>query len=285
MEEEVTGMAHRIIVDSCCDVTPEISAEYDIISIPLTINLEDRVIVDDESLDMEQFMADMKNCKGKIGSGAPSPVLYKEAFIEARQSFAVTISSNLSASYSNAMIGKDMALEEADDLDVHVFDSKSAAAGEVLVAVKIGQMIKEGKNKSAIVDHIENFISQMKTYFVLEIIDNLTKNGRIGKVKGKLISVLGIMPIMGSDGDGSIALFSHARGEKQIVEKLTELISKSGRDTYNGSLVISHCNNPGLAGKLIASIKERFHFKDIRVVPTKGISSLYANNKGLIMAF
>jgi fatty acid-binding protein DegV len=48
------------------------------------------------------------------------------------------------------------------------------------------------------------------------------KNGRIGKVKGKLISVLGIMPIMGSDGDGSIALFSHARGEKQIVEKLTE---------------------------------------------------------------
>ncbi len=71
----------------------------------------------------------------------------------------MTISSNAVRLLSNAMIGKDMALEEAM-ISTFMFSIPKAAAGEVLVAVKIGQMIKEGKNKSAIVDHIENFISR-----------------------------------------------------------------------------------------------------------------------------
>lgn len=276
-------MDQKIVVDSCCDVTEELCRDYNITSVPLTITLGDVSITDDDSLDLPQFMEDMKNCKSRVGSAAPSPALYKEAFMEAPISYAVTLSSNLSGSYASAMVGRDMAQEEG--ADVHLFDSKSAAAAEVLLAVKIGEMIKAGVHKAEIITSIEAFIKQMKTYFVIENIENLLKNGRMNKITGTMITILGIKPIMGEDGDGNIALFSHARGEKQIIEKMADTIKQNGRNTEGQYIVISHCNNPGLAEKLMTEIKRRYAFGKILIVPTKGISSMYVNNKGLIMAF
>lgn len=276
-------MDQKIVVDSCCDVTEELCRDYNITSVPLTITLGDVSITDDDSLNLPQFMEDMKNCKSRVGSAAPSPALYKEAFMEAPISYAVTLSSNLSGSYASAMVGRDMAQEEG--ADVHLFDSKSAAAAEVLLAVKIGELIKAGVQKAEIITSIEAFIKQMKTYFVIENIENLLKNGRMNKITGTMITILGIKPIMGEDGDGNIALFSHARGEKQIIEKMADTIKQSGRNTEGQYIVISHCNNPGLAEKLMTEIKRRYAFGRILIVPTKGISSMYVNNKGLIMAF
>jgi EDD domain protein, DegV family len=276
-------MDHKIIVDSCCDVTPELTKEYGITTIPLTLVLGDRHITDDDDLDLTQFMLDMKNFKGKIGSAAPSPGLYRDAFIKAGKAFVVTLSNNLSGSYASAMAGKQTAEEESPDTQVHVFDSKSACAGEVLVALNIGDMIRSGLQASKIIEMAEDFIAHMKTYFVLDNIDNLLKNGRIGKITGKLISALNIKPLMGADADGNIALFSHARGEKQIIEKLADTIEKSGKDVKR--IVIAHCNNNGLAEKLKDAIIKRYHLDDILIVPTRGISSIYANDKGIVMSF
>lgn len=278
-------MSIKVVVDSCCDLTSELIEKYGFETVPLTMNLGDKSFIDDENLNLPVFMEEMKQCTGKVGSASPSPMLYKEAFQKAPSSFAVTLSKNLSSSYESAMMGKAMLEEEDPKADVHVFDSKSASAGEVLVALKVANMIREGHQKSKIISVIENFIKEMRTYFVLENIDNLLKNGRLNKITGKLISVLHLKLIMGSDKDGNISLFSNARGQKQIVEKLANTIEKSGRNTRGESMVIAHCNNPELAGKLRDLIEKRYHFKEIFVVPTRGISSVYANDKGIIMAF
>lgn len=90
-------------------------------------------------------------------------------------------------------------------------------------------MIEEGNHKSKIIASIESYINEVKTYFVLENLDNLVKNGRLNKITGKLISVLGIKPIMGTDREGNIALFSHARGQNQIIEKMADTIEKVER--------------------------------------------------------
>jgi DegV family protein with EDD domain len=276
-------MTYRIVVDSCCAVTPEQREDLGIVTVPLTLMLGERSLTDDDALDLPQFMEDMKNCTGKVGSAAPAPALYRDAFLGDQTAFAVTLSSNLSGSYGSALLGKELA--EGEGAEVHVFDSKSASAGEVLITLKIGKMIREGAHKARIISYIESFIREMKTYFVLDSIDNLLKNGRIGKITGKLISVLNIKPIMGSDGDGNIALYSHARGQRQIIEKLTDLIEKSGRNIDGESMVIAHCNNLSLAEKLKNAINQKYRFKEVHIVPTRGLSSLYANDKGIIMAF
>ena len=276
-------MENIIVADSCCDMTPELRERLGVASVPLTMTIGEKSFTDDEALNLPDFMTEMKNCKEKVGSAAPSPLLYKEAFSGGQAPFAVTLSSNLSGSYSNALLGKSLAGE--DGANVHVFDSKSASAGEVLLVMKIRNMINEGIQKAKIISSIESFIRNMKTYFVLDSVDNLLKNGRLSRIKGTLISVLNIKPIMGSDGNGNIALFSHARGQNQIVEKMTQTIEKSGKNTNGESMVITHCNNPGLAQKLMDAIKSRYQFKEILVLPTRGLSSMYANEKGIIMAY
>lgn len=281
----VERLKHKIVVDSCCDVTPELSERLGIVTVPLTMNLGEKSFVDDEQLDLPSFMEEMKNCTGKVGSASPSPMLYQEAFQGSPSSFAVTISGNLSSSYSSAVLGKSMIEEEEAGTEVHVFDSKSASAGEVLIAVKLAKLIKEGHHRSKIISTIDSFIHEMKTYFVLDNFDNLLKNGRLNKITGKLISVLHIKLIMKADKEGNIGLHSHVRGQKQIVEKMADTIGKSGKDTRGESMVIAHCNNPGLAEKLRDKIRSQFHFDEIFIVPTRGISSVYANDKGIVMAF
>ncbi|UOO37426.1 DegV family protein [Oscillospiraceae bacterium CM] len=276
-------MEWGIVVDSCCDIIPEICDDVKLVSVPLTINLGDRSFSDNEELDMPSFLEDIKDYQGKIGTAAPAPLLFKDAFVKSCKAFAVTLSSNLSGSYASSLVGQELAQEEG--AEVHVFDSKSASAGEVLISLKIGEMIRAGVSKQTIIEKIDAFIQQMKTYFVLENIDTLLKNGRIGKITGKIITALNIKPIMGSDGNGNIALFSHARGEKQTIEKLSDMIRLSGRDMTGECMVIAHCNNITLAEKLKGAIQQRHSFKDILIVPTRGISSVYANDKGLVLAF
>ncbi len=275
-------MAYKLVADSCCDLTDALRQEWQVSSVPLTLTLADQSFSDDESLDLPAFMEQMRACKGRVGSAAPSPGLFAAAFDHA-DAFAVTLSSSLSGSYSSAMLGKSMA--EETGANVHVFDSRSAAAAEVLLVLKIRKLIHEGLLKSEIISRIERFIKEMRTFFVLDNIDNLLKNGRLNRITATIISTLHIRPIMGADGNGDISLVSHVQGWKQVVKKLADTIATDGRPTKGESLVITHCNNPSLAEELKGEIERRYDFSEILVLPTRGVSSVYANEKGIIMAF
>lgn len=275
----------NIIIDSGCDVNADICSRLNVTAIPFTMLLGSKEFVDDESFDKASFMDEMKAYSGKVASASPSPYIYQKAIEKADASYVLTLSSQLSGSYNSAMLAKSLA-EENGDTDTYVFDTKSASAGETLAALKLHELLSAtGNAKEQIVKTMHDFIDNMKTYFVLENYDNLQKNGRLGKLKGSLIQVLNIKLIMGSDSDGNIALYEKVRGTKQLVDKLLGLIEKSGKNTAGERLVISHCNNPDLADKLLLEIESRFRFKEIFVVPTGGLSSLYTDDKGVVLAF
>lgn len=229
-------------------------------------------------------MSEMKACTDRVGSASPAPYLYQQAMQEKKKSFVITLSSRLSGSYSSALIGKAIA-EEDGGVETYIFDSKSASAGQTLIALKLHKLLSDGLSKEQIIRTINGFIDNMKTYFVLERYDNLQKNGRLNKVTGALASILNIKLLMGADGDGSIALFAKPRGTAKMVERLLSFINDSGKIVSGESIVISHCNNPKLAERLAIAVKERFDFAEIHVIPTGGLSSLYADDQGIVMAF
>jgi len=271
-------MDYKIIVDSCCDLTPEIASELEITTVPLFLRLGSREYVDDFALDLQEFMKEMSICTEGAGTAAPSPAAFTDAMN--KDSFVVTVSSALSATYQNALLGAKKSIAS-----IHVFDSKSASAGQTLIAIKLRELISDKIPKQQIVETVNGFIDNMKTYFVLEKFDNLIKNGRINAWKGKIANVLNIKLLCGSNSKGEIALYAKARGTKQMLEKMLTFISESGRITTGENAVISHCNNPSLAEQLAGMIRERFDFKKVLVVPTRGTSSIYADDQGIILAF
>ena len=275
----------KILCDSASDLTKELEAQLNAErSVPFFVDINGESLVDDDNLSLPDLMAKMKACVGKMGSACPSPSLWMDAFINAGGGFAVTISSKLSGMHQAAKLGFEMAKDEVAGLIGHVFDSKSASCGEVLLAIKLRQFIESGLSLEAIIKKAESFIDEMKTFIVLEDISNLVKNGRMSKIKGTIVTTLGIKPLLFAN-DGEIDFYGKLRGTANLAVKLLDCISDSKRETKGEDLVISHCNNPSLAKELGDRAREMFGFARVIILETKGLTSLYACNRGIIFSF
>lgn len=277
-------MNYRIVADSSCDLNEELQEQLDVSLIPFKIDLDDKKFVDNEDLDVSELISVMKNSPNPVRTSCPSPGDFVEEYKKYDTTFVIAISSQLSGTYNSAVLAKDMVKEEYPDKFIHVFDSKSASIGETLIAIKIKELIDQNLGNLEIVEKVEKYIKEMKTYFILESLDNLIKNGRISKTKGLIANVLNFKPIMGAN-DGNIELVENVRGRKRAFKRLVEIIGESGEKLEEKVLAISHANALERAEELKKEIQGRYNFKDIILVKTGGLSTAYANDGGIILAF
>ncbi|MCR5410667.1 MAG: DegV family protein [Lachnospiraceae bacterium] len=288
-------MGIRIIADSCCELPEELKKEVPCESIPLTLILDDREIVDDDTFNQRSFLKLVAACKGVPRSACPSPERYMKAF-DCREDwiFVVTLSSHLSGSYNSAMLARELYEEEMADRiqgdteggtkKIHVFDSKSASGGETQVALKINELYKEGLSFEEIVEKTEEFIKHAKTYFVVETLEVFRKNGRLSNTKAFAANVLNLKPVcMGVDG--VIEPASIQRGIKNALKKMVEHSLEGIKDTRDRVLIINHCNCYERAVGVLADFISKAEFKATMILDTAGVSSLYASDGGIIVSF
>lgn len=277
----------KIISDSCCDLNPELKKQLDVDLVPLSIRVDNEEFIDDENLDTKDLLKAMKGSEDYPKTASPSPMSFIEKFKENEKNFVVTLSSALSSTYSNAVMAKNMIMEEANKKFVHVFDSFSASVGETLICIKLNDLINKGLNENEIINKTNEYIKEMKTFFVLETLDNLIKAGRMSKIKGKIASVLSIKPIMGSTDDGNIRLVKRSRGTNRALSNLVDVIGEEGNEnSFSDKILgISHVNCKDRAEKLKKAIMDKYNFKDVVIVDAGGISTVYANDGGIIIAF
>src|SRR5699024_8838655 len=185
----------------------------------------------------------------------------------------------------NYYVDDENILEQSKEKFIHVFDSLSASIGETLISMKINELIEKKFDKFDIIEEVEGYIEDMKTFFVLESLDNLVKAGRISKLLSHIGSILSIKPIMGANDDGTIRLVEKTRGKKRAFKRLVEVIGEQGEKLEEKILGIAHCNAPEKAEKLKKQIEEMYNFKEVIIVETAGLSSAYANDGGIIIAF
>lgn len=278
-----------ILADSCCDFSPELLKKTQAKIAPLTITIDDTHYVDDGTVDIPPYLAAMKASKNPVRSACPSPDLYAED-IRATEGdcFIVTLSAKLSGSHNAASLGAQLAQEDMPEKKVHVFDSESASAGETYIALMIHDLIAAGKSFEQIVELVEEKIRSMHTLFVLDSLDNLVKNGRISRTVALLANVLSIRLLMSDDGHGAIKNISKARGIKGALGQMVETCRKhtEGLAAASQRLVISYCNCPERARQVRDMIREKCPaIGEIILTPTSALSSMYANDGGIVIAY
>ena len=141
--------------------------------------------------------------------------------------------------------------------------------------MKIAECEKKGLSFKEVIDTVEAYIEEQHTYFLLETLDILKKNGRLKGLKAVVATALNIKPVMGSTPDGNIQQLANTRGMKQIVADL--------KNPEEKILAISHCNCRERAETVKNMLLEKAGFKDIIIVDTAGISSMYAADGGVIV--
>ena len=276
-------MSYKIIVDSCCEIPETLKKDERFEIVPLELVIGDYRIMDDEAFDQKDFLKRIAASPVCAQTACPSPERYREAYhAPADDIFVVTLSSKLSGSYNSAVLGKNLYYEKYGKKNIYVCDSRSACCGETQIAFKIMELEEAGAPFKEIVRHLENFRNAMHTYFVLDNLETLRKNGRLTGVKALVASTLNIKPVMGAQ-EGSIIQKSQAVGIKKGLAKMVETVLKEAENTPQKNLMITHVNCPERAEKVKQMLLEKAAFKGVYILEAAGVSTVYANDGGVVV--
>ena len=276
-------MDYKIIVDSCGELTEEMKKDEHFQTVSLSMEVSGHHIKDDETFNQKEFLklvADSEECPK---SSCPSPEEYMNAYKDGERVYIVTLSAELSGSYNSAELGRNLYFEEEGEKDIHVFNSKTASVGQTLIARRIKECEDKSMSFDEVVADVEAYIDTQKTYFVLDNIDTLKKNGRLTGLKALVATALNIKPVLCSTPEGTIDQLGKARGVKKAVSKMIDFIVSEQKDTKDKVIGIANCNCPERAEAVKEQLKATNEFKDVVMVNTAGISTMYANDGGIIV--
>lgn len=278
-------MSFKIVVDSCCDLTAQMRREPCFVKVPLSIHSNGSIFVDDDTLDQADLLWAMKQSEDAPSTACPSPQAYLDAFQgDAEDIYVVTLSALLSGSHNSAEQARVLLEEEHPEKNIHVFNSCSASSGEVLAALKIQELAAAGMPFKRVVREVEQFIYQMQTLFVLESLENLRKNGRLTKVQAMITGALRIKLLMGATPEGEICKLGQALSMKQALSRLVDRIAAD--PAHKGrTIAICHCNCLDRAFQVKQQIEANCQAENILILEAGGITTVYANAGGIVVAY
>lgn len=277
-------MRYKIIGDSCTDLTRELLRDPHFVRVPLSIHMGNETILDDEAFDQRTMLEKMASFHDAPKTACPSPAQYMEQFEEGCDNYVVTLSGCLSGSHNAAMQARAIYHEDHGEANVHAFNSRSASAGQVQIALLIRELAEKGLSFHEVVEKVEDYIARMQTIFVLENLENLRKNGRLTKMQALVTGALRVKLLMGATRQGEIEKLGQGLSIRQTLARMVGQMAEHA-DHVGRRLVIAHCNCQERAEYVRELVREKCQFGEILIVPTGGISTVYANDGGIITAF
>jgi len=275
----------NIVADSSCDLKKLETKEENIgfSTVPFILQVGEKEFIDDESLETQELIDALAKSKEAAKSACPAPETWLEHFRKAGDAFALTISSNLSGSYQSACIARDMVLEEQPEKKIAIFDSKSTGPEIVMMIARLAELIRENIDFEKIVQDVQALADRTHVAFALCSFDNLVKNGRVSRLAGFVAGRLGLWGVGVASDEGRIVVKTKVRGPQKAIAAIIEDMKE--RAFTSGQVVISHCLNEEMALKLKEKIVQTWEKAQVRIIPTRGLDSFYAEKGGLIIAY
>lgn len=274
-------MQYRIVADSSSNMHRFDGVPY--ACVPLKIITRDKEYVDDEMLNLEQMVADLKAYKSTSGTSCPNVYEWLEVFGDAESVFAIAITSNLSGSCNAALQAADEYMKMHPGRRVCVLDSLSAGPELRLIAEKVRACILAGKDFDAIEAETRAYMEHTHLLFTLQSLNNLARNGRVNPALAKIAGVLGIVVVGKASDVGTLQQMHKCRGEKRAVETLYKEMKAHG---YAGGKVrISHNMNIPAAEQLSAMIRADHPGADIAMEQSTALCLFYAEEGGMLVGY
>lgn len=282
-------MHYKIVVDSCCDLTPEMRKWDNLEVVPLTLQIGDYIIPDDENFDQDDFIARMKANNGSAKSACPAPDAFKKAYEgEYDAVFVLTITDKLSGTYNSALQGKMLYEEEYNDnKKIYVFNSLATSGIETIIAREIKKLGDDGKDFDEIVSYIDDYIiNHTGLYFCLDSLNALKQNGRLFALAAGLLEKINLKLVCKAK-DGNISPSGKDLTINRALVKMAKLIAQDleDKDLSDKTLIITHVCCAERAKFVASKIAEKAIFGNVEILRASGLNSLYASDGGIIVSY
>lgn len=285
-EQRKSNHRWKLVSDSGCSLlVPDGLAGIDIdyAEVPFTISVDNTDYIDEPGIDIEKMLEHIANCQSGGKTSCPSPHAWLEAWGDAENVIAFTLSAALSGSYNSAIAARHMALEKNPGRNIAVINTCGAGVFPEQLANIIYEGIEDGDSFDVIVSAADKMAREIQVVFALGSLDNLIKAGRLNKLVGYAAHRFNISAIGVASPGGRIELRHKFRGMKKIYGKLIDTLRETG--FTGGELVISHCMNEDGAEKLGHLIKAEWLDADVSIVPASGLCSYYMGKGGMIITY
>ncbi|MFA5524487.1 MAG: DegV family protein [Tissierellales bacterium] len=257
-------MRTRIITDSASDLSSELTRQFRIDVLPLSVLLGDIEYKDGETIDPKELYHNMR--AGKVYTTSQvAPQAFKEKFVECAKNnepcVYIGFSSELSGTYQSAAIAKEEVLEEYPDFDITIIDTKCASGGFGLVVLKAAKMAEKGSTKEEIVKATEFNAKHMEHIFTVDDLEYLFRGGRVSRTAAVIGTLLNIKPIL-HVVDGRLVPLEKTRGRNKVLKRMMEIIEERGKDLDKQTIGLTHGDDIEIATRAKEMMEEKFNCKD-----------------------
>ena len=262
-----------IFTDSCCDVSPEILAQWDVTYADMTFTFvgEDKEYISTD-ISNKEFYDRMK--RGAVAkTAAINAAAFTDAFEpilkEGKDILYIAFSSGLSTTVNSANMAVADLKEQYPDRKIIVVDTLAASAGGGLMVYMAVNKKREGASLEENAQYIESLVPNHCIWFTVDDLEYLKRGGRVSPLVALAGGILGIKPILQMDDEGHLIKVSTARGRKNAIEALAAKYAELSFEEKNTPIFISHAECEDEAKRLADILKER-HNADVTMITEIG---------------
>lgn len=253
-------MALKILTDSGCDLPLSMISENSVTFFPLKVHLDDKEYDDHIEIEPNQVYQAIRD--GKLPKTSQvSPHLFEEVFTKMAKNkedgIYIAFSSQLSGTYSTAVMILNQVKEDYPDFDLTIIDSKCASIGQGIVVLEAVKLAKQNASKEAIIEDIKFRTQHMEHLFTVNDLEYLAKGGRVSKASAFLGGLLNIKPLLNVD-DGKLVPIEKLRGKKKLMHRIIEIMKERGNQLDQQQIGISHADNEEDALEMKKMIQQEF---------------------------
>ena len=262
-----------IFTDSCCDVSPELLAQWGVpyANMTFTFDGEDKEYISTD-ISNEEFYDRMRQ-----GAHARTAAINADAFARAftpvlengEDILYVAFSSGLSTTVNSARMAAEELKEIYPDRKIAIVDTLAASAGGGLMVYMAVAKKNEGASLEENAAYIESLIPQHCIWFTVDDLEYLKRGGRVSPLVAFAGGVLGIKPVLQMDDEGHLIKVSTARGRKKAVEALADKYAELSYEEKNTPIFISHAECEDDA-KQLADILMQRHGVEVTLITEIG---------------
>lgn len=261
---ETAHTAHgevALVVDSACDIPQELAEKPYIAMVPLSIGFGTQRYVDKIGLSPHRYYELLRE------DGRPHPTTSQPTAYEFRKQYSflgkhykrlitLTLSGALSGTYDAARTG--IPAERAENGTVDVIDSKNVSVAIGLVVRRLSEAIEAGADADEIAMTARKLVSRLRLLVAVESVDWMVKGGRVGKGKGLLAKLLGLLPVMTIDEDGKAVSDGLVRSLDGGIRRILRTLEKEVDPVKPTDFAVTHVDNEAGALELKHEIERRF---------------------------
>ena len=271
----------KLIVDSSSNMVNDPARNVEVV--PLTISFGGKDYIDDQNLNIQEFLSDMNKNQVAGKTTCPSIQAWLDALEGTEKAIIVTMTSGMSGTFSSALQAKNMYEEKHPSSQIIVVDSRSAGPELTIVLHGIEKMIQGDIRFVDLEEEIAEFRMHTHLLFILQSLHNLSLNGRVSPAAAKIAGLLKINLIGTASKDGKLEPLTKARGMKKAIRELLKYMKD---DNYHGGeVIIDHCENEKDAETIKEKLQAEYPDAQITIRPMHGLCSFYAEEGGLMIGF